>query len=244
MVIHMLKLQMKLIFKNSTSLLQFFLLPTVLVLIIGYLAKDSFNGRVTSYQYYSIGVMLFMYSGFGVIGAFNFIDKFIREGNLRLVYMPINESWIFATHIVSGSLYGILTITVNMVIFGILFGVNYYNNFWIILLLYTSIVLSSSTFGILLSILIDNTIVIEEIFTISQLVLCLLGGCFFSIESIASLPTFFAYMSPVKWIMDGLVNGIFLNDTTKIFIIIPINLLISVIIVIFCKMNFKTEKYL
>jgi ABC-type multidrug transport system permease subunit len=142
--------------------MQFLLLPTILTAMIGYLTHDNFSKQISSYEYNSIGVMIFMYSGIGVISAFNFIEKDIKQGNIRLIFTPVRTIWIHLSHMISGMLFGTITIAINMMIFKVLFNVNYNDNAVIIFLSFCAIAYISSAIGIFLSIIIDETLKIKR----------------------------------------------------------------------------------
>jgi ABC-2 type transport system permease protein len=112
-----------------------------------------------------------------------------------------------------------------------------------IFLVLLSVVFVSSSIGILFSLIIDDAVIIEEIFTVFQLLFCFIGGCFFSIESIANIPQFIIYLSPIKYVMDGLLQSMYENSNTLSFIIIFINVIIGSILIKVSSLFFKEENY-
>lgn len=194
---YLISIQLKKIIYNKNILMQFFCLPLLLILIIGYLTSNDFSQTITSYQFYSTAVMLFMYVGYGINSSFAFIDRYNKCGNMRLLFVPLRIQWIYLSHIVSETVFGGITAVINLILIQLLFGVSY-SNLLLISITYIAIILLSNSVGILLSLIIDDAIIIEEIFTIAQVVLCIMGGCFFSIESIANVPSFVTYISPIK----------------------------------------------
>lgn len=241
---YLLRSQLKKTVKKTNLLIQFLVLPILLILIIGYLTKNNFTENITSYQYYSIPVMLFMYIGYGINSSFAFVDRYNRRGNFRLLYVPINPVYIYISHIISGTISGMVTALINLILIKYLFRMNYGKNFILILLTFTTIILVSNAIGIILSLVIDNAIVIEEIFTVSQLILCFMGGCFFELESIANLPRVVAYISPVKWVLKGINDIIYLGQNGILIITNIANIIILVLLVFLCVKSYKVEKYL
>ena len=59
-IVNMIKFQLKLMCKTPIMFMMFFVYPVLLTAIIGYLTQSSFGGGVSSYEYYSIGMMIFI----------------------------------------------------------------------------------------------------------------------------------------------------------------------------------------
>jgi len=218
-------------------------LPLVLLVIIGYINKDGFTCEFTSYQYYFIGVLIFIYSGIGTNISFNFIDKDNKSGNLRTIFAPVNNKMIYISHIFSALSFAFITLLVNLITFKFIFEVDFSESALMIFLVLLSVVFVSSSIGILFSLIIDDAVIIEEIFTVFQLLFCFIGGCFFSIESIANIPQFIIYLSPIKYVMDGLLQSMYENSNTLSFIIIFINVIIGSILIKVSSLFFKEENY-
>ncbi|MBE6046839.1 MAG: ABC transporter permease [Clostridium sp.] len=242
-VLNFLKFQLRLLFKNRNYMLQLMVLPLVLLVIIGYINKDGFTCEFTSYQYYFIGVLIFIYSGIGTNISFNFIDKDNKSGNLRTIFAPVNNKMIYISHIFSALSFAFITLLVNLITFKFIFEVDFSESALMIFLVLLSVVFVSSSIGILFSLIIDDAVIIEEIFTVFQLLFCFIGGCFFSIESIANIPQFIIYLSPIKYVMDGLLQSMYENSNTLSFIIIFINVIIGSILIKVSSLFFKEENY-
>lgn len=242
-IINFVKLQTKLLFKNRNYVLQLMALPLVLLIIMGYINKDGFSSDFTSYQYYFCGVLVFIYSGLGTNVSFNFIDRNNKSGNLRVIFVPINKKFIYASHILSALVFTFVTLIVNFISFKLILNVKYYNSLIIIFLVLLSVIFVSSSIGVLLSLIIDDAVIIEEIFTVFQLLFCIIGGCFFSIESIANIPSFVTYLSPIKYVMDGLFKSIYENNNSLSILIVCINIVLGLIFIKVSGRFFKEENY-
>ena len=243
-LLNMIKFELKMMFKTPIMILSYFIYPLLLTLIIGYLAQDSFGGDVSSYEYYSTGMMLFIYSGAGLASAYNFIDKPIKEGNLRIIFTPIKTMNIYLSQILSGTIFSSIGVAITMLLFQTLGIVNYNGNELIIFLSFVTLSFLSSALGIFLCTVIDDSGVINMIFNMIQAILCMLGGAFFSFESLGSVQAFIAKLSPIKWILDGLLNSIYDNNNFLLYVIVAVNIVLGVLLVSICKATFKTEKYI
>lgn len=237
------KFEFKLMIKTPVMFISYFCYPVLLTLIIGYLSQNSFGGEISSYEFYSVSMMIFVYSGAGIASVFNFADKPIKQGNLRVIFTPIKTINIYLSQIICGTIFCAIAIVFNILIFNILFGIDYSGNTIIIFMSFITLAFLSNALGIFLCTIIEDAGVINIIFNMIQTIFCVLGGAFFSIESLGKIPAALAKLSPVKWIMDGILNSMYDNNNYLLFKVIFINIVLGIIIIMFCRLSFKTEKY-
>ncbi|MGL5354354.1 MAG: ABC transporter permease [Clostridium sp.] len=243
-IINMIKFQSKLIIKTPIIMVYYLVYPIVLTAIIGYLTSSSYGNGVTSYEYYSIGMMIFIFSGSGIAAAYNFIDNAVKPGNGRLIYAPVKGFYLYFSQIVTVTIFSALAIAFSMTIFTLFFGVNYGENFVLIFLAFLALSFMSSALGILLATIFNDVGPVNGVFNIIQAVLCLLGGAFMSIEALGKVPAMLSKLSPIKWLMDGLMYSIFDNDNSLLLITIVINLVLGIIFIFICAKTFKRENYI
>lgn len=243
-LINMIKFEFKLMAKTKVMILSYFVYPVLLTLIIGYLTQSSFGTEISSYEFYSISMMIFMFSGAGLASAYNFIDKPIKEGNLRLMFAPIKTSSIYLSQIICGTIFSSIAVAFSMIAFKYMLNVNYNGSELVVFLAFVTLSFFSSALGVFFCTITDNMMTINMIFNFVQAILCLLGGAFVSIEAFGDIPAFIAKLSPVKWIMDGILNSMYDNNNFLISIIIVVNVILGMILIGVCKRTFKTEKYL
>lgn len=240
----MIKFQLKIMVRTPIMVIFFFLVPLVLTLAIGYLSNDSFGSEMSSYTFYSIGMMIFTYIGAGIGSSFNFIEKSIKDGNFRLIFTPAKTSNIYLSQILSTTIFSSIGCAFTMIIFSTLLNVNYNGNALIIFISFCTLAFMSSALGVLLCTFFDEPGPINLVFNLIQTILCVLGGAFFSIESLGAIPQALAKISPVKWLMDGILNSMYDNSTMLLYIIIAVNVMIGIMIIMLCKRTFKTERYI
>ena len=145
---------------------------------------------------------------------------------------------------ISGTIYSSVAIAITMLIFSLLFGVNYNGNGILICVSFVILSFMSNSLGMLLCATINNIGAVNMVFNIVQTVLCILGGAFFSLEALGEIPAMISKISPVKWLMDGLLNSMYDNNNFILFVIIGINIIIAVMLIGLTSKTFKTEKYL
>ncbi|MGL4773677.1 MAG: ABC transporter permease [Clostridium sp.] len=243
-IANMIKFQLKQMSKTNVMFMTFFIYPVILTAIIGYLTQENFSGGVTSYQYYSIGMMIFIFAGAGLSSAYNFLDEGVKAGNSRAIFAPVKTGTIYLSQILSGTIYSSIGALSSLVIFKLLFGVDYNGNGILIFLSFLVLCFMSNALGMFLCTAINNIGIVNMVFNIVQAVLCVLGGAFFSLEALGGIPAMVSKISPVKWLMDGLLNSIYDSNNSILIVIIGVNIILGIILILLTSRTFKSEKYL
>lgn len=243
-IVNMIKFQLKLICKTPVMFMMYFVYPILLTAIIGYLTQSNFGGGISSYEYYSIGMMIFIFTSSGLISSYNFLDDNIKQGNVRTMFAPIKKLGIYLSKIISGTTYSSVAIVVTMLIFNLLFGVNYNGNGILICISFIILCFMSNALGMFLCTTINHVGMVNVVFNLVQVVLCVLGGAFFSLEILGEVPAMISKISPVKWFMDGLLNSMYDNNNFILFVAIGINIIVAIMLIGLTYKTFKIEKYL
>lgn len=241
---NMIKMQLNALFKNKIMIINFVMYPSLLTFIIGYLAESYFNAGITSYEYYSNSMMIFLFMGAGLLGIYNLGDADKVDGNLRAMYMPVPKSYIYISQIISSTIFASVSIVLNILIFKYLFKIQYAGNELIIILSFITLAFLSNTLGMFLLSLVKEIGICNGIFNLIQAILCTLGGAFISLEGFGEILSFLTKLSPVKYLIEGILNSIYDNSTDMLWIIIMINILLGLAFLVITKKTFKVEKYL
>lgn len=199
-------------------LFQFLALPVLLLLLISYLLSNYFESYSLALYNYFFPVMLFMYVGYGVNATFAFLDINNIEGNKRLFYVPIKPEWIIISNVFSQTVFGSITLTINYLTFYFVL-IQHCKNMIGSYFVLVGLILLSNMIGIFLTLFCRNVILIEEIFTIFQILFTVLGGVFFRLDYYSNIPSVILKWSPLKWIMDAIslyVNSGILDGLLKV----------------------------
>lgn len=243
-ILKMIKFQIKLMIKTPIIVIYFFVCPVLLAGIIGYLTEGSFGAEMSSYEFYSISMMAFIYIGSGIVSSFNFIEKTVKAGNFRLIFTPASTSSIYSSQVISTTILAGASTIVSMLVFSGIFNVNYNGSGLYIFMAFTTLAFLSSGIGIFLCTIFEDAGIINLVFNVIQTIFCALGGAFFSIEALGEIPALIAKISPVKWLMDGILYSMYDNSSTLLYIIVVLNIILGILILGICKITFKTEKYI
>ncbi|MGL4762224.1 MAG: ABC transporter permease [Sarcina sp.] len=241
---NMIKHQLKILFKNPILIMNFWGYPVILTLIIGYLTKSFYGDGITSYEYYSNSMLIFLFMGAGLITIYNFIDSNLVDGNFRAVYAPISRSTIYISQIISSTIFAVIGIIINVLIFKFLVGITYNGSEFFVILSLGTLAFLSTTIATLLCAFINNIGAINGVFNLVQAGFCLLGGAFFSMEALGGIPAAISNISPVKYIIDGILLSIYDNNHSMILIISLVNIVLAIVVIFVTKKKFKVESYI
>ncbi|MGL5417793.1 MAG: ABC transporter permease [Clostridium sp.] len=241
---NMIKMQLNSLFKNKIMIINFVLYPSILTFIIGYLAEGYFKSGITSYEYYSNSMMIFLFMGAGLLSIYNFGDKDVIDGNMRAIYMPIGKEKIYISEVISSSIFSSISIILNILIFKYLFNINYGGNELIIILSFITLAFLSNALGMFLLSLVKEVGICNGIFNLVQAILCVLGGAFISLEGFGDFISSLSKLSPIKYLIEGILNSIYDGNAETLKMIIVVNIIIGIILLIITKWTFKVEKYL
>ena len=241
---NMIKLQVKMLFKNPVMIINFIGYPIILTLIIGYLTTNIFGSGISSYEYYSNSMMIFIYMGAGILVAYSLIENEVVSGNFRAVYAPISKATIYLSQVVSANIFMLVSIVLNVLVFKYLFGVNYGGNEILIILGLLTISFLSISVGILLCGCTNNFGLINGVINMVQGALCILGGAFFSMEALGKVPALLSKLSPVKYLIDGIFLSIYEGQSKMLISIVFINIVLGLIILFIANKKFDVQKYM
>lgn len=82
------KEDLKNLIKNPMWLFYATLFPILLVVILGFLGKESYGKEVTSFDYYGITLTIYAIFTSGMTSANAFMEITIRKPNMRIIYAP------------------------------------------------------------------------------------------------------------------------------------------------------------
>lgn len=219
--------------------------PLLIVLIIGYLASGSYEGSgLTSYDYYGVSMIIFSISFVGSTAANNFMENRVKKSNLRIMYAPINISYIYLSKIAATFIFTSVCYLAAMLILKFTANVNYggKNTVYVVIIMELFNLLSS-TVGILFCCIFKSENLANKILSVFINLFGILGGAFFPIDSLGKTVEKISYISPVKWVNSGIFKIIYDNDFSYFLPTVVILAVCILICALGCKLTFKVEDY-
>lgn len=202
------------VMSNPVLLLTNTLFPLLLIFTLGYLAEGMYGGgEVTSYDYYSITILIFMAVNVSMTAANSFMESSIKTTNLRTIFAPIRPSSIYLSKIVSTFIFAAICQIVLMVVLGSGFGFQIGGaHAWAVITILILLNLFSSTLGVLFCCIFRSEELSNKILSIINNVLAVVGGLFFSLDSFGRTAETISYLSPVKWVAEAILRMIYDQD--------------------------------
>lgn len=230
---------------NPTLLLYNTMFPFLLILILGFLTGDSYGKKgVDAYDYYGITMLLFIVLNVSITAANSFMEKSLKASNLRIIYSPIKPSFIYLSKIVATFLFTSVGFIILMTLSKIILGVNFggRNTIYVFILVLLLDLLSSSL-GIFFCCIFKSEEMTNKILSLVNNIFAILGGLFFQIDGLGKFAHKLTYISPVKWVLEGIFRIIY-DHSFASFMPIAMTLgALSIILITGCKLMFKTEDY-
>ena len=241
-MIILLSFQFKKYFHNKNMMFQFFVLPSLLILLISYLLISYFDSYSLAVYHYFFPVMLIMYLGYGVNAAFSLLDINNIKGNKRLFYLPVKQEWVVISHVFSQTLFGSITLAVNYLIFYFVL-IQHCSNLLGSYFIIVGMIFLSNMIGIFLTLFSKNIILIEEIFTLFQIIFTVLGGVFFRLDYYSNIPSIIIMCSPLKWISDAIYSYIESGSADSLIKVGCGQLVISILLYLIIHKKFNAYEF-
>lgn len=230
--------------KNPMWLFYVLAFPILLVGVMGFFMEGSYGTEITSYDYYGISLMIYGALNAATIGANSFMEERIKAGNMRIIFSPQPDSYLYFSKIIAAFLFTEIAYFIDFGILHYLFGINIggmYTGY--VLAVLTMAILFSSALGVMCCCILKSENITNQILSTLLTILCLLGGVFFSLDGFGETVRKICLLSPVKWIMNTLFAIIYDRDLGQVLPTIFMLAAGTVIIVVLCGVFFHKEDY-
>lgn len=235
-------------FKNMLfspmMLLYMTVFPMALVLVLGYLNSGTYGSKVTSYDYYGISILVYCAFGMSCNAANNFMEAHIKASNMRIIFSPVNTSYIYISKILATFAFSAICLFPVVGILNIALNVNFGSKFIYVLILLMLLSLSSSAVGILFCCIFKSEELANKILSIINNSLAFLGGTFIPLEGFGKTIRVLSGISPVTWIQRDIFKIIY-DGNTDVFLPEVLALIGAFLVAtVLCKITFRTEDYI
>jgi len=220
--------------------------PWLLVGLFGFIFSSLYGGEgVSSYDYYGVTMMIYIIIASITITPNTFMEKKLRQGNIRIAYAPVSKISIYMSKILSSYLFMVVTVSINMTL------MNYFkianlggDNFIYVLVLFMAFLLFTVTIGGAVCVILKTEELTNMILSNVASVLALVSGMFFPVDSLGKVVSNLANLSPIKWILDSTFSVIYDNNFQNYTIIIFSLILLSMVCLVVMHFNYKPEDYI
>lgn len=219
--------------------------PILIVMILGHLTDGNYNGSaVSSYDYYGVSIIIFFALFTGTISANSFMEKRIKASNLRIMYSPIDTSYIYLSKITATFIFSSVCYMSVMALLKLIFNINYGGkNLIYVFILLELFTLLSSALGILFCCIFKSEELANKILSPFLNIFGIFGGLFFPIDGFGKAVEKLTYISPAKWVLVSIFKIIYDNDFIYFFPAVMILVILTAVFIFGCKLTFREEDY-
>lgn len=220
--------------------------PWALLGLFGFIFSSLYGGKgVTSYDYYGVTMMLYLIITSITITPNTFMEKKLRQGNIRIAYAPVSKVSIYISKIISSYLFMEISFVINMILMNYFKFVNFGgNNFIYILVLFGAFLLFTVTFGGAVCVILKTEELTNMILGNVASIFALLSGMFFPVDSLGVVVSKISNLSPLKWILNVTFSVIYDCNFQNYNAIVLALILLSIVCLIVMHFNYKPEDYI
>ena len=234
------KEDLKNLFKNPMWMFYSTVFPILLIIILGFLNKDSYGSEITSYDFYGISLMIYAVTSSGMTSANAFMEERIRKANMRIIYAPGSESVIYLSKIISSFLFALICHTFDMILLFNLFHIHVEAVPELILMLILGEFFFNAL-GVMFCCIFKTEAMANQILSIFINLFAILGGLIFPVDGYGKAVRAISYISPSKWLAKAAFGMIYDRNYTW-FIPVMAGLGICILtVLIICSKTFRKE---
>ncbi|CAN2251266.1 ABC transporter permease [Bacillus vallismortis] len=219
--------------------------PFVLILVMGFVTKNSFGaGGVSSFDYYTVNMMIFAAALIAMTASNTFMEEKVKKANIRIVYAPVSTSSIYLSKILSTWTFSIIMYSVNVLLAQTVFHLNVggQNLPYVMLLLYVFLFFGCC-FGTMFCCLFKDEEQANGIMQIPIAFFVFFGGVFFGIHRFGDTVNHISLLSPVKWVTECSFRLIYDQDVSMLLPVMTGLFLASIICIAVSHVVCKPEGY-
>ncbi|WP_433957406.1 ABC transporter permease [Cytobacillus horneckiae] len=218
-------------FANQYSLLQQKINPVIAEEIPNdFILTSSLNGKEQpdSMDYYAVS-MAVMLSFFSLYASYQlFRGEKTLKTSVRLIAAPITKGEVLIGKMAGSFTMNAFFILVLIFFSKYVFGAEWGEHLWMVLMILFSLILFAICLGIAISFVAKTPEATASISIFFVQIACFLGGVYFPIDtSSGSLFSFFASLSPLTWSNEALREIIFAQNVAAGYPVILINIVIA-----------------
>lgn len=238
------KMDMINLFKNPILVGYNTVFAALLIFIMGFLNGGNYARSSDAYQYYLITLMVYAMLNGAMTASNCFMERDIKRANLRIIYSPAGSFPIYFSKIAASFLFDYL---LHVLLLGVLcsfLGVTIGSRPFMFILLMAPVEFAAAALGIFFCCIFHSEEAASSILSTAVSLLCILGGTFFSLEGMGDTLASLSKLSPVKWLNDVFFALSCDNRLGAFWTVFMGAAAVSLLLILGCKLTFRTEDYL
>lgn len=238
------KMDMINLFKNPVLVGYNTIFAALLILIMGFLCSGNYSESKYSYQYYAVSLLVYGMLNGAMTASNCFMERDIKRPNLRILFSPVGSFPIYFSKILSSFVFDYSLHLLLLIILCPLLHVTLGNQPVFFILLMAPVEFASAALGIFFCCIFHCEETTSTLLSTVISLLCVLGGTFFSLDGMGSVLAVASRLSPVKWLNDAFF-ALSCDNSLGYFWPVCIGAsVISMLLVLGCRLFFRTEDYI
>ena len=232
------------LFKNPVLVGYNTLFALILILVLGFLSGGNYADIRDSYQYYAVSMVVYGMLNGAMTASNCFMERDIKRPNLRIIYSPVGGFSIYFSKILASFLFDYLLHILLIVILCPALQVTLGASPALFVLLMAPVEFASAALGTFFCCIFKCEETTSSLLSTLVSIFSFLGGTFFSLDGMGSALAFASRLSPVKWLNDAFFALACDNSAAYFWPVFLGGTLLSVLLVLGCRIFFRTEDYL
>lgn len=232
------------LFKNPVLVSYNTVFAALMILILGFLCGGNFADGKTAYQYYTVTFMVYGMLNGAMTASNCFMERDIKRPNLRIIYSPVGGFPIYFSKILSSFLFDYSLHLLLLAVLCPLLHVTLGSQPIFFILLMAPVEFAAAALGIFFCCVFHCEETTSMLLSNLISLLSVLGGSFFSLDGMGSALAFASRLSPVKWLNDAFFAMACDNSLAYFGPVLAGAAAASVLLVLGCRLFFRTEDYL
>ncbi len=232
------------LFKNPVLVGYNTVFAALMILVLGFLCGGNFADGKTAYQYYTVTFMVYGMLNGAMTASNCFMERDIKRPNLRIIYSPVGGFPIYFSKILSSFLFDYSLHLLLLAVLCPLLHVTLGSQPIFFILLMAPVEFAAAALGIFFCCVFHCEETTSMLLSNLISLLSVLGGSFFSLDGMGSALAFASRLSPVKWLNDAFFAMACDNSLAYFGPVFAGAAAASVLLVLGCRLFFRTEDYL
>lgn len=232
------------LFKNPVLVGYNTIFAALLILIMGFLSGGNYASSKDAYQYYTVTLLIYGMLNGAMTASNCFMERDIKRPNLRIIYSPSGSFQIYFSKILSSFVFDYSLHLLLLAVLCPILNVTLSSRPVFFLLLMAPVEFAASALGIFFCCIFHCEETTSTLLSTAISLLCVLGGSFFSLDGMGSALSFITKLSPVKWLNDAFFAISSDGSLTFFWPVFIGATILSILLVLGCRLFFRTEDYI
>lgn len=232
------------LFKNPVLVGYNTVFSALIILIMGFLSSGKYADVKDSFQYYTVSLLVYGMLNGAMTASNCFMERDIKRPNLRIIYSPAGSFPIYFSKTLSSFLFDYVLHVLLLLILCPLLHVTLGSRPLFFILLMAPVEFTAAALGTFFCCIFHCEETTSTLLSLTVSVFCVLGGTFFSLDGMGGAPAFITKLSPVKWLNEAFF-ALSCDDSLRLFWPVFIGAsVISLLLILGCRIFFRTEDYI